>query len=185
MEQQTDKNANISVSNSFISTEKYKSIGGWLILFVTSLIITFIIMLFVIINELLPVFLDKQRSILITPGSQLYDPLFTRITYIELFMSIIISISAIILLVFLFQKRKFVPKIAIIYIVFSSAYAIVDLAMYISLINHFKDIGINLNLDANEIREKVSGSLISAIVYPVVWVPYFLKSKRVKHTFIR
>jgi len=140
--------AQISPETSNVQPQKrYESIRGWLVLPAIGLIVTPIIG---------PILVYIEMSSI---GN--FHGIYQTIIVMNSFVNIILSIAAVILAVFFFQKKKFVPRwmtafywanaIWALLLCFISSFAIID---------------------------------VRSIILSPIWAIYFAKSERVKGTFV-
>jgi hypothetical protein len=155
------------------TTQKhYDKIGGWLILVAIGLIFTPIRLLVVVIKDLLPALSADTWSRLTTPGTESYHPLWAPLLLFEVIGNCLFILFPIIIAIFFFQKRRFVPKLVIILLLSNLVFVAIDYfaADLIPFVAAQEDLG-------------SLAELIRVFLACAVWVPYFLVSKRVKETF--
>ena len=149
--------------------EKYDKIGGWLIL----IIIGYVISLFSNISVIAggyTLYLDGTMTELNNISGSNYNPgLFSAINY-ELTLAIIMIIIIVVSSILMFKMKKAYPMYAIFLIIFSHFFVALEVLVFWKVLDYTV--------------EDVS-SIIGGIVGGVVWIIYFLKSKRVKQTFIK
>jgi len=150
-------------------------IGGWLILFLTGLLLTPIRLGVVLYKTFVPLFSDGTFGQLTTPSSDLYHPLWAPLIAFELIGNLsVIALGLVTLYHFLRKSRK-TKKYAIAWLLTAFAFVVIDF--------FFADMIPSIAVqpaDPESIKE-VARSTVSA----AIWVPYFLVSKRVKATFTR
>jgi hypothetical protein len=124
--------------------------------------------------EFLPVLEPETWAYLTTPDSEGYHALWTPLILYELIGNAVIGISAIVLLILMFKHHPALPACMVIYYVAALVFVVVDeiASTYIP--------AIGAQTDAASYRE-----LGRSVRDVAIWVPYFLKSKRVKNTFRR
>lgn len=83
------------------------------------------------------------------------------------------------MLILLFQKRKIAKVFAIVTLVFAALYGIVDYAVASSI---FEASGLAGNAEIRSLMSKYSGDVGRSVLGTIIWIPYFLVSKRVKRT---
>jgi len=156
------------------ATEKqYDNIGGWLILVAIGLIFTPIRLLVVVVKDLLPVLSGDVWSRLTTPGTESYHALWAPLLIFEMVGNCLFILFSIIIAIFFFQKRTFVPKLIIALLLSNLVFVAIDYfaADLIPFIAAQEDMGSLIEL-------------MRVFIACLIWVPYFLVSKRVKGTFI-
>ena len=85
-------------------------------------------------------------------------------------------------LVLLFRKRKLAKPFAIATLVFAAVYGIIDYAMASSI---FESSGLSQDASLQSFMNKYAGDVGRNILVALIWVPYFLVSKRVKATLTK
>jgi len=149
-----------------------KGVGGWLILVTIGLVVTPIRLLVLVLGTYLPIFTGDAWSLLTTPGTAAYNPLWKPMLLFELFGNAVFFLWSLALLVLLFGHKRIFPKLMI--------------AFYLA---NFLFVGIDFlaasGIPAVAAKDDGSslGELIRSIVVCAIWVPYFLQSERVKQTF--
>lgn len=152
----------------------YGKIRGWLILVAIGLMINPLRLLVLVAKDLWPAFSGETWSLLTTPGTRAYHPLWEPLLVFELVGNIGFVVFSIMALIFFFQKKKIFPKLAIVFLLSNLIFVVVDhlVAEAIPFIASQSDL-------------KSLKEIIRVAVGCSIWVPYFLVSKRVKGTFIR
>lgn len=148
-------------------------IGGWLILYIFGLIMAPIALSFILYSVYWPILTNGTWSSLTTQGSELYHALWGPLIILELVGNCLTIIFCLVTLVFIFKKSKYAPTVAISLMIYSLIFVAGDylLAQLIPAVAVQKD-----SASTKEIGRTVVGALI--------WIPYFLKSKRVKALFV-
>jgi hypothetical protein len=147
-------------------------LGGWLILPMLGLMfLPFKLGAMLAVNYY-PIFSEGYWEVLTTPGSEAYHALWAPLLIFEIAVNSIFFISAIVLLVFFFQKHHRFPKLIIWFLGLNLAFVGIDFfaADLIPAV-------------ASEPDPESTKELIRTIVGAAIWIPYFLKSVRVKNTF--
>jgi len=105
-----------------------------------------------------------------TPGTRAYHLLFGLLIVGELVVNAALLIWAGALLYLFFAKRRSFPVVMITRVVF-----------------HAADLGVALMIPATAARigPAVSGALAGGVVVTLIWVPYFIRSRRAEATFLR
>lgn len=156
----------------------YKSepqgLGGWLILPALGLLLTPITMVLQLRNEVLPELTPEAWVALTSPGSPAYNPRLVLLVGVEL-----ITNACLLLFVFwviwkFFTKSRQLPKLYIIWVVVGLAVQAVDLGLAMSI----PVIASQLTFPG------AYKDLARSIVQCLIWIPYFLSSRRVSNTFV-
>lgn len=96
---------------------------------------------------------------------------------------IIIYISLIVItLIKLFRRRKSAKTFAIITLIFIAVYGVIDYGIVSSI---FGSSGLLQNAEMQSYMSKYTGEIGRSIVAALIWVPYLLKSKRVRATLVK
>lgn len=149
-------------------------LGGWLVLVQIGLYATMILLLITIFGTSVPALTTESWEILTSVDSELYHPLWGPLIIFEVVYNIGLFFFCFYLLVALYRKQSIFPKLMII---FYSVSLVVGVADYVfaNMIPMVADM-----TDTSMLRDMIRSMLTCAI-----WIPYFLKSERVKNTFIR
>jgi hypothetical protein len=147
--------------------KSYEGIRGWLIIPLLGLIFSLIIGLD-LLYRLLPVFSEPYWSRITTLS---YGGSILIFTVSGNFVTVALSAVT---LWFFFRKSRFVPKLMISWLIFGFLFVWADffLADIVPAVAAQSDL---------HSTEDLGRSLIGVLI----WVPYFLQSKRVKQTFVR
>jgi len=140
-----------------------KSIGGWLVFPALGLLASPVLM---VINIFEVAYFSEQTWINVnTHGNALRFLFVSEMVYNFCFL----GFSLLLILLF-FRRRTSVPKLMVVFYVISISITILD---------NFAAYLINMDFDF-ETRE-----IIRATAAAVIWIPYFIKSERVKSTFCK
>ncbi|MGG1876406.1 MULTISPECIES: DUF2569 domain-containing protein [Paenibacillus] len=148
-------------------------LGGWLILVQIGLYATLIIALYELVVTM-PVFSPETWNMITSKESEYYHYLWGPVIVYETAYGIILSAFCVFILIDFYARKAIVPKLMIIFYGGSLLLGIFDyiLVMQIPLA-----------------REAEDGSTVQALIRAgftsLIWIPYFLKSVRVKNTFVR
>jgi Protein of unknown function (DUF2569) len=153
---------------------KYNKIGGWLILCAVGLLLFPVQTAVSLFTDIIPALSGNNWFILTSPDSVSYHPLWGPLLIMELVGNVGFLGFSIPVISFFFTRRKFVPKLAVVFI--ASNLIFVGLDYYLTRIILIKSDPVNLESIANFIR---------TLVASLIWISYFLFSKRVKKTFTR
>lgn len=144
-------------------------IGGWLILVILGYIRSFVSYASAI-SEIYNHYIDGSIALIADRESGYYNPQLLSVINFEMITNISILLFLVVIAVCLFRKKKIFPKLAIALIIISGTVTVFDyIFAYL----------IGLEVTDFEIAEIV-GMLIGSIP----WIFYFIKSKRVKNTFV-
>ena len=137
----------------------YTRIGGWLILVTIGLVLSPISILLFISSDILPAFSA-------VPLSQVSDE-FRLYLYLDLVLNLSLFVYIIYVIVLFFKRRTAVPKLVISLYILNLLFILADRLVFKSI---------------NE--SQWTFGIISGIASSLIWIPYFLISKRVKVTFV-
>lgn len=151
----------------------YQKIGGWLILCAIGLVLYPVQTLVSLFTELMPALSSEHWSAVTSPASPAYHPLLAPLVVAELVGNLLFFIFSICLAVFFFQRRKYVPKLIISFLIANLIFVGIDyfVTQYIII----RPSSINLDAAINFVRTAAA---------VIVWIPYFVFSKRVGRTFV-
>jgi hypothetical protein len=173
----TSRGIRLQQSNG-LSIDGPSGIGGWLVFPVLGMILTSLITVFALFRDVIPVFRPQIWSALTTPGSPAYNALWAPLTFFEAMAMLVMIAMPVVLLVLIFQKRRVLPRMMLCFLCFAFAVGVVDSAAVLYLrTNVFHETG-------PDARVQVFQTVARGALGLAIWVPYFLKSKRVKNTFV-
>ncbi len=155
---------------------KYPKIGGWLILTAIALVVNPLLLLYQIIKTI-PTLSGETWAMLTTPGTTVYHPMWAPLTIFELLVNVAFLFFLIVLAVFFFQKRRVFPKLFIAFLLLDLAYLVIDYLAGSAVVNSIPAL-------AGQGTQGVGMTIIRNGIYSLIWIPYFLVSKRVKGTFV-
>jgi len=161
-------------SSSDVSIARGEPIGGWLILFAIGLVIYPVRAAFSIATHILPAFSPATWAILTSPGAEGYHPLWKPLLIIELGVNSLLAACAVWLLVWFFRRRRMAPMLAIAFLAFNFAYVGLDAVFARNLPGMEQTVAIATLMD-----------VVRTGVACLIWMPYFVVSRRVKRTFVR
>jgi hypothetical protein len=151
----------------FYPVEDLEGLSGWLVLVAIGLVVAPFVMLYTIVTVNLPLLTDHRYQPYLSS-----HPALAALTVFEVFTNIIFIACVLALAFLFFTKRKGFPTFMIIYRVTQCSVILIDTITAHALIP-------SANLTAS--YATVARSLIGALV----WIPYFVFSRRVKATFVR
>ncbi len=149
-------------------------LGGWLILPAIGLFVLPIRLAISLNSDFLPIFQEGYWDVLTTPGSEAYHHLWAPLITFEIAGNAFFIIFDIILIFLFFAKSYRFPTLMIIYLASNFLFVVSDF--------FFADFipAVAAQGDAESIKE-----LFRSIIGAMIWIPYFLVSKRVKNTFVK
>lgn len=149
-------------------------LGGWLILPAIGLVFSPFRILAYVGRDILPIFQDGGWEVLTTPGMEMYHPLWAPLIILETAGNLFFVGFAVVLIYLFFTKSHRFPSLMIAYLLSNLGFIVLD-----SLMGNF------IPFLADEFDADVMKEIVRGVVGAMVWVPYFLVSKRVKNTFVR
>ena len=152
----------------------YQKIGGWLILCAIGLMLYPVQTMVFLITELIPALSPDNWSALTSPTSPYYHSFLAPLVIAELVGNICFFIFSICLVIFFFQRRKYAPKLIIFFLIGNLIFVGFDYLVTTFII--IRPSKINMDATINFVRTTAAG---------LIWVPYFLFSKRVARTFVK
>lgn len=146
---------------------------GWLLLFTGFVIWTIIRVGLLIVSTFLPLFRDGTWDALTRPDSPVYDPMWQRVLLFELAGNIAIGAMAMVTLALLVVRSSYAPKSAIGLLVGS----------FVIVAANYLIAGQVLSVAGRGTDYENLAILFRSGIAMLIWVPYFLISRRVKATF--
>jgi len=150
-----------------------EGLGGWLILVGIGLVFGSIGLL-AHLNVYKEIFSDGTWEALTMPNSDSYTPLFGILMSLELIGNCVFLIAYICLTFFFFKKKRNFPKFYIITILANLAFVLVDI-LFTKVVFPAEPM----------FDQETSRDVIGQIVSCAIWIPYMLKSVRVRNTFVK
>jgi hypothetical protein len=162
------------VSDAPPAVEGPKGIGGWLLLPVIGLFVFPIRCLISLATDYVPIFQTGAWAVLTTPGSARYHALWAPVLVGEIAFNVAFLALDLWLLVLLFTKSWRFPKVFIWFAGLNLGFIVLDAV-----------VGNQIPAVAQASGDGSAKEIGRAFVLVAVWVPYMLKSKRVKNTFVK
>lgn len=150
--------------------QSLEGFGGWLIPPLIGLGITAAGISWSFVFEFFPLFADGIWTTLTTPKTGAYHPLWAITLLYEVIGNAFLIIASVYLLVLAYKRSKVFPRLMIVYFVVVPIFLGGD--MYLA----------ELLPDVSPGSESLE-AFVRSIVGGLIWIPYFIVSKRVKHTF--
>lgn len=156
-----------------IALNKPSGLGGWMILVQIGLYVSIFRIIVLIFNYVIPSFKPEIWEALTSPESSAYDSMWKPSLIFESVANIVFVLFSIFLLVLLYLKKSTFPRWAIFYYATNLLVLIVD---YVLMAN----IEVLQTMDEGNSMQDIGRLVVSC----AIWIPYFLRSKRVHNTFI-
>lgn len=154
----------------------YYGFGGWLYIFAAGIIYQ-VYGTVNVMTSLIQTINSKEFEVWTDPSSDSYNAFWYPGIMMEIIFEIIILLFAIIMAIYCIKLSKYFKGIAITFIISSFVFQLLDLVLMLTLQNGY----VEPIFDNDTLYQGVE----RAFIYTVIWLPYFLLSKRVKNTFIR
>jgi hypothetical protein len=148
-------------------------IGGPLWLLIFGLVAASLQMVQGLVTILTLISSDDWR-LLTTPGTEVYHPLWQPTVAWELLMILVLFPYAVALAVFLGQRRRLFPRLAIGWFILGLIFAVVDQAL-VSRVPAAVEQGA---------LASVTVHMVAGALGAIFWAPYLLYSARAKRTFV-
>ncbi len=163
-------------ASSLAGTDVLEPVGikGWLVIVAIGRILAPLILLYNIFIATLPLFTSGMLEELSNPANEYYSPLWKPLVMFELVGNILFLILNVVLLYWFFAKKKKFIAGFIATILSSLIFNLFDVFLMMQLQSTYAT---DLGLDYASV-------IIGPAVNFLIWVPYVLKSLRVKNTFI-
>lgn len=167
----TKKNEKIIIDENGVEVKS--GLGGWLILVGFGVLIgPFIILTQV--PKFLTIFKNGSYEILTTSSNAAYHPLWAPVIWGEILINTVLFFACIYLIFLFFSKKVLFPKLYIGIALGSLIFVILD-AVLVKVVVPSEQI-----FNPETIKD-----VFRSLVGVIIWVPYMIKSKRVKVTFVK
>jgi hypothetical protein len=155
------------------TTDGPKGIGGWLVLVALGLVVTPIILVVFTVRDVLPAFEAETWALLTTPGSTVYHPSTAALLIFEVTANTGYLIFTLVINYFFWNKSRRLPKLIIVWMLTGTVIVAIDTFW-----------ALQIPFVAEEMDGSYYKDLARSIIQDLVWIPYFLISRRVKNTFV-
>lgn len=155
------------------SASQLKGLGGWLILVGFGLIFGTFMFLGLLLNNYKEYFNTDLLEKLTSPSSEYFIPNFNLLFYAEALALLFLLFLSVYLIYLFLNKKKSFPKNYIFISLFVILYIPVD-AYLVSVVIP----------DENILDEEILKAFFQSMLSGAIWIPYMLKSERVRNTFI-
>jgi len=170
---QTISTVPTSIASPTFQSSEISGLGGWLIFVGFGLLISPLRLIEALVLIYKPYINGNLLDQIADPASVAYIPNFKILFFAEVLVNIFLIILSLYLIYLFFSKKKNFPKIYIFTTLFVVVYIPID-----AYLLHI--IAPNVNV----LRDNNTKAFFQALISGVVWIPYMLKSKRVRNTFI-
>ena len=149
-------------------------LGGWLALVIFGMFASLVRIPWDMWRLHVPLLLDGTLAKLSDPQHPAYHPLWLPFFGVEVLANLATLVFTVGLIVLVFKRSRYAPAAAIAWYVYGLALVLGDYAMW-QLIPAMAE----QPVDPQFIRD-----LARSLLVTLVWVPYFLRSRRVRNTFV-
>jgi len=168
-----EKESSEKVSNPPLLLNGVSGLGGWLVLVQIGLYASIILSSIALFSDLLPSLDSEGWAYLTSESSEAYHPLWGPTIIFEIVSNAFVVLFCLYILFMFYAKKSVLPKLMIILYVVNVLFLMIDFALVQQIVNSFPELGEN---SAKEVTR--------AILTGLIWIPYFLKSVRVRNTFV-
>ena len=154
-------------------------LGGWLILPIIGLFVTLIVVSISFLRDILPILSEPVRTALTTPGSPSYHSSWAPYIIATVLANSAIFFGALSLIFLAILKRSLFPRLIIVFYIVILLSASID----VWALKTFLPVVVPDEIEA--MAPAIIKDFGRAVVACLVWIPYFLLSKRVSNTFVR
>jgi hypothetical protein len=151
-----------------------KGLKGWLILPAIGLFVAPLRLGLNLLKDFWPIFRDGYWPVLTTPGTEAYHPLWKPLLTFEIVGNSLFILANLALLFFFFTKHWRFPTLYITMLALNVVFVVSDFFMGNAIP------AVAASKDTQALRE-----MARTIIAAAIWIPYFLRSRRVKNTFVR
>lgn len=150
-------------------------LGGWLILVQISLYASILSLIIQLFSYISPDFTSETWDALTSKESMFYHPLWRPTIIFEVVCNSLLLLFSLFTLIMLYRKKSALPRLMIILLSVSLLCVFIDMLLLYQ---------IPLAREAGNGTADLR-NLVKSIISCAIWIPYFLKSDRVKNTFIK
>ncbi len=166
------------MKNTASSPQIPSGIGGWLLIPLSGLFLSPISVMYDVVSKLIPTFRPEIWGRLTSESSSIYHPMWVPLYIFQIIGNLFMLLGSIALIILLFRRKKVFPKLIITFYIIAFIFLTANFLCISSFpVKLIPAIGV-------EVVPGLKRDLVSVIVSLFIWVPYFLKSERVKNTFI-
>jgi hypothetical protein len=158
-------------------------LGGYLLLPIIGLFVTIFLNARYLTQTLIPLYRSPAWPRLTTPGSPAYHWLWQPLILFETFGAVVMAIAPIAVLILIFRKRRAARGYAIAFYAFCCVVGAADAAAgLLVMVGWFRSLGETATADA--ISSDAWQIIARVLALAAIWIPYFIRSRRVKNTLI-
>lgn len=151
-----------------------KPIGGWLILVAIGLVLSPIILMAGLITD--DGYFDAYTWSTLWNTEEVNGKAYIVLIAFELIINIVRVVFCVIVIILFFERRSIVPRLMVILYAGTLGFIVFDAIVAYSI-----DSSVFTSADDYETTKEIIGSIFRA----AIWIPYFMISDRVKHTFVK
>ena len=155
-----------------------EGIGGWLVLPLIGLVLALLSLLYNLFGNLLQAFRGDLWSAMTAPDSGFYSAYWPHYLVVSSVVNVAFIVCIALLLVGFLKRRRQVPLLMIVFYLAAIALGVFD---FLSLRYLAKD----APLAQAALAQGAFSLLVRSAVPSLIWIPYFLRSVRVRNTFTR
>ena len=166
------------ILNPVKTLEEPEGFGGILILAIILLCTTAIISAWRLYVEIMTTFPTGVWEAITTQGGEMYHPVWAPFMIGKFAVTSVIVLAPIPLLILMVKKLKQFPRMMIAYYLFYLIIVLIEFSVIeFVIVKAFPSIEKGL-------MKQIYPDLMRSMLYALLWIPYFLKSERVRKTFI-
>lgn len=147
-------------------------LGGWLVLIQIGIYSTIVLQLTQLFRDALPAIERDNWNALTSRDSEYYDALWGPTIVFELVYTLVSLLFCGYILLQFYRKKAMLPRLMIIFYSLSLAVTVID-SVLVDQIPMVRHDGI------------FSKEVLRSLFTCAIWIPYFIRSERVRNTFVR
>jgi len=151
---------------------KPSGLGGWLVLVGAGLILSPLMITVLMVKTIAPIVRDGSWEAISSASSDVYNPALVAFFACELLVNLGFVVASVWLLVLFFRRSRKFPSLFVAYCVVNLAFVVLDAWIVSWLLPE-------IPMDDEDMRE-----MARTVLNCLIWVPYMLRSRRVKNTFV-
>lgn len=159
--------------------KEYQGLGGWLILVATGLILTPVFVILSFWSNILPFFQEGLWEKFTDPTSPLYQRAFAPMLIGEMVCCFVTFLFSLYLIYLFFKKSRKFPKLYIMWLTVTLIVLTYDTYAVVYALDALLS-----EADKHSLTSEGMVGMVRHMVQMMIWIPYMLKSIRVRATFI-